>query len=224
MADIEFNSKKFGKHIRLLLEKKENEPITEEDLEKIRILRVDKNIYGDFSMRDLVLFKNLNNLSLSNIEFGDIEAKIIESISSIRILAINNSKVNLTEIRFGNLNLESLFFVGCEGVDVSKIGQSKSINKLSIINCNYANLEGIEQLKNLEELNLPNNEWIQDTDLEGVWKNKNIRRLNLDGNQNISKQEREGIEISQNDEFLPTEKKDWNTSNKKDKRDEGEER
>ena len=212
--EVELKSEGLKKNIRLLLGKDTEDAITENDLESIETLKLDKDILKDLQIGDLVFFKNLKSLSLSGIDIGDKEIDIINQLKNIKTLSITDSRLSLVNSKYTNLNLENLIFVNCKGVDIEHFCGSSNLQTLTIVNCLDAEFTGIEQLTKLRDVNIPNNEHLTDEDIKDLWEVENLEKVNLDGDINISDTEHEGIEVSHESEYRPTEGKDWRTNQK----------
>lgn len=215
MFEVSLKSPKLKQYIQRILNKKTDEPITDDDLKSISSLKLNKEQLDDINIQDLIFFENLQSLSLSDINIGQKEVSILNKLQKIQTLSISNAKINLEQVQYLNTSLENIIFVNCEGVNVQNFNSNKTLSSLTIVNCKNIQLDDIYSLENLKEINLPNNQDLEDKDITDIWKIKSLERVNLDGDKNISDTKHPGINISHKDRYNPTESKDWNLHTEK---------
>jgi len=210
MFDIELKSNKLKNYITTILGKEQGQELTDEDLASISSLKLNKDVIQDLSLRDLTFFENLTSLSISGVNIGNSEINMISNLKKLQTLSISNAKIDLSENKYLNMNLENLIFVNCEGLDIEKFNENKGIVNLTIVNCKDANLNGVSNLTNLKEVNLAGNEEYTNKDIEDIWNIEKLEKVNLDGDKNIDIDKKDGVEVSHESEYTPTESRDWN--------------
>ena len=152
--------------------------ISESDLETISDLELNSlNIIGEdtpFYFSDLLIFKNLNKLTLNNMYIDNQAITVLTANDKFKSLTFNKCKINnlnfllkfpllesldfsFTPIRdfniFKNVPLKSFSLAGYTLHDLTFL-PSKSLKKLSLINVQIENNDLPSDLLNLEELNL----------------------------------------------------------------------
>ena len=212
MANVELKSQKLKEYVQRTLRIDSSKPITENDLNKITTLKLDKKIFQDLSIGDLVFFNKLSTLSLNNINVGNNEISILKRLTNIKTLSISNSTLSITDTQLNNFNLQHLIFENCSGLDLSKFNDNANVKNLTVINCKDAKLGTISNFEKIEKVNLANNEWLQDSDIENLWDSQTIKKVILDGNPNIKFDYHDGISISHESEYRPGESIDWSTN------------
>jgi len=216
--NVELKSKKLEAYIRLTLNKSADDPITVNDLNQIKNLKLNKSIFDDAIIGDLSFFTHLDSLSLSGIDLSQTGLEIINSLSKLRTLSITDSHINFNNVEHINSNVQNLILVNCNVVNFEHFRQNTSVKNLSMIGCKNTDFTILDRFKKLEELNLPDNTNLTESDLKNVWDLENLQRVNLDGNTQLDEQVHENIEISQKETYLPGERSDWNSEKEKNKK------
>lgn len=189
MAEVDLQSDELKKIVNKELNRKPDTKITDEDVKKIRILKLNQNVIDELLKNKsggLHFFENVEVLSISDAD-------------------VNNTKV----LEFLTRGIKELILVNCAGVDIKKFSEFSNITKLTAINCKDANFKEINSFKDLSVVNLANNDWMHKADIEDLWKIDNLQEVNLDGTPQLEVEEREGIVVSHEAEYRPGESQGW---------------
>ena len=100
MLEVELKSKDFENNVRLILNKKNNEKIYDEDLKSITSLKLNRNLYNDLILGDLSFFPNLESLSIDGVNLEDEDLQIINTLTKLKTLSISNSKLNFEQVKY----------------------------------------------------------------------------------------------------------------------------
>ncbi|EJS64634.1 hypothetical protein ICU_04238, partial [Bacillus cereus BAG2X1-1] len=171
--------KKLQQHInKYNLDRKNiNEPITKEDLLKIKTLTIYSG-EGINEIAGLEYMKNLEKLTLRETNVTDISA-----ISELRYLKFLDLSSNLIESiqPVSNLeNLDMLFLRDNKIADLTPLSQMKKIKTLDLIGNNIKDLTPLFTVASVKELYLANN---QISNLSGIEKLNNVKLLWIGNNQ-----------------------------------------
>lgn len=201
---VEFSDDAFRKNINQALQKDEFAEITENDLEKIKELRIigkycsinSQNyedaytnvfngdpMYGNINKGKIISLsdiKNFINLEVLEVSYNDIEDGYIEFANpeKIKIIKLTRSLVNIKNLDFIKElnNVETLILDQNHIEDINALGGKNSIKYLDLEGNYISDITALSSLDNIEYLNLTSN-LIQDiTVLKGL---RNIKTLEL---------------------------------------------
>lgn len=180
MIEIELKSDELKEFICLKLGKKSNNAIYDEDLLKITEISLNGlDLIGnptDISIYDLIFFKNLTTLYISNKQISDRELDIINKLSNLRFLQLNNCV--FSDNKKMEVALSGLVINNCQKVKINIYSDIKTLETLHIINCDNVDISGISSLSNLVKL------FLQNLILEEINEVQDLKRLeylNLNG-------------------------------------------
>ena len=166
------------KYIHNILLKRNNEELTNEDLDKVKkIVLSGQNFDGEKIICDFNDFIYLKNLESCTLEFFDITDEIIsilESLKNLNTLTLNHCKFVVNEIKNASIstliishvdtsnvpkliecgNLETIQFISTGIVDITNFTELKSLKNVYIYNSETKNFSTIKELPNLERLGL----------------------------------------------------------------------
>lgn len=184
MVEIELKSNELKEDVYLNLNKNRNTPIYDEDLDKIKHLKLNALDFldepTDVTLFDLVFFKNLKSCCIINKEISSKELEVLNSMQCIDTLQLTNCL--LPKDGKLKLNLEYLILDKCANVNISSYNNMSSLKRLRIVNCPIVNINGISRLENLTDLYLQN---LNIDNIDEVGNLKKLEYLNLNGT-NIS--------------------------------------
>ena len=180
MLEIELKSDELKEFIYLELGKKSNDPIYDEDLSKITEITLNGlDLIGDptdISIYDLIFFKNLTTLYISDKDISDKELDIINKLSNLRFLQLDNCV--FSDNKKMNLELSGLVINNCPKVKINIYSDIKTLETLHIVNCDNVDISGIATLSNLEKLFLQN---LTLEEINEVQELKKLEYLSLNG-------------------------------------------
>lgn len=158
MLEIELKSKDLKEYICLDLKKDKNEPIYDEDLNKITELDLDRydlvDDLTDVTLEDIVFFNNLKKCYLTNFVFDDKNIKLLNKQKNLDFLQINDCVFkNNEELTLG---VKHLVIVDSKNIDLQKYNNQEDLEKLHIVNCANTNIKGISKFQNLSKVYLQN--------------------------------------------------------------------
>lgn len=158
MLEIELKSKDLKEYICLDLKKDKNEPIYDEDLNKITELDLDRydlvDDLTDVTLEDIVFFNNLKKCYLTNFVFDDKNIKLLNKQKNLDFLQINDCVFkNNEELTLG---VKHLVIVDSKNIDLQKYNNREDLEKLHIVNCANTNIKGISKFQNLSKVYLQN--------------------------------------------------------------------
>lgn len=196
---LKLEDKKLEGYIKRLLNKKEDYQLKYDDLKNINTLKLSKNIFNNekelkTALEIFAKHGNIDTLTLSGINIGPEEISMLNRLTSLRTLVINNAKINIGNERLDVL-LEKLTIVGCTGKDAGKLLSNESS-------------------ENLEYVNISDNKDLSKEDLERLIENaENLTTLTLDGNEKLGKiqKPKRVKEFSQEAEYRPIDRS-WSGS------------
>ena len=158
MLEIELKSKDLKDYICLDLNKDKNEPIYDEDLNKITELDLDRydlvDDLTDITLEDIVFFNNLKKCYLTNFVFDDKNVKLLNKQKNLDFLQINDCVFKNNEEL--SLGVKHLVIVDSKNIDLQKYNDQKELEKLQIVNCANTNIKGISKFSNLSKVYLQN--------------------------------------------------------------------
>lgn len=158
MLEIELKSKDLKEYICLDLNKDKNEPIYDEDLNKITELDLDRydlvDDLTDITLEDIVFFNNLKKCYLTNFVFDDKNIKLLSKQKNLDFLQLNDCIFKNNEEL--SLGVKHLVIVDSKNIDLQKYNDQQELQKLHIVNCANTNINGISKFKNLSKVYLQN--------------------------------------------------------------------
>ena len=182
MLEIELKSHELKDFLYIKLGKCENEPLYDVDLDEITELDLNcVDLLGeksDATIEDIVFFKNLKSLYLSNFILDDQGIKLLNLKKSLEFIQINGC-VFQNNIPV-SLNTKHIAIVDSDNVDISKFEESGFLEKIHIVDCTNVNYNGIQKFKNLKKIYLQN---MVINNLEEIIKVKSLVYLNLNGSE-----------------------------------------
>lgn len=191
---MDINSRDIKRYVYLKLGKREEDEITEEDLNKITFLNLNytnfKGEINEYDFNDLKYFKNLKELTLNGFEISDEMIENINSISSLEILVINHCSFSTNKELINNIKtlvltytkindlknfqmcgtLESVKLISCEDVDIKRLSPLNKLKEISIHNSNILNVTELKNFDVLEILNIDGSK-VDSDDLESILNN-----------------------------------------------------
>lgn len=180
MLEIELKSRELKEFLYLKLDKRNDEALYDTDLDEITELDLncidlvgEKN---DVTIEDIVFFKNLKSLYISNFSLGDKSIQLINSRNTLEFIQINNCYFK-NEIPL-SLNVKHIAIIDSDNIDFSKINESNNLEKIHIVGCSNVNYEGITKFKNLKKVYLQNMDL---DDVNEITELPNLVYLNLNG-------------------------------------------
>lgn len=180
MFEIELKSNELKTDVYLKLNKDENTPLYDEDLNEIEVVHLNALDFldepTDVEICDLVFFKNLKNCYLSNMYIKDEDLEILNSIKSLESLQLNNC--SFSNNKKMNLNLLSLIVNKCKDIKFKIFDNLVALESVRIVNCDNVELSGISKLSNLKKLYLQNLKLDQIDEIKDL---KKLEYLNLNG-------------------------------------------
>ena len=180
MFEIELKSNELKTDVYLKLNKDENTPLYDEDLNEIEVVHLNALDFldepTDVEICDLVFFKNLKNCYLSNMYIKDEDLEILNSIKSLESLQLNNC--SFSNNKKMNLNLLRLIVNKCKDIKFKIFDNMITLESVRIVNCDNVELSGISKLSNLKKLYLQNLELDQ---IDEVKELKELEYLKLNG-------------------------------------------
>ncbi|MBK5347673.1 leucine-rich repeat domain-containing protein [Bacillus sp. TH44] len=173
--------KKLQQHInKYNLERKNiNEPITKEDLLKIKTLSIYSG-EGINEIAGLEYMTNLEKLTLRESNVTDIS--VISGLRHLKYLDLSSNPIESIQPVSKLENLDMLFLRDNKIADLTPLSQMKKIKILDLIGNNIKDLTPLFTVLSLEEVYLANN---QISNLSGIEKLKNVKLLWI-GNNKIS--------------------------------------
>ncbi|MBT2576554.1 leucine-rich repeat domain-containing protein [Bacillus sp. ISL-8] len=173
--------KKLQQHInKYNLERKNiNEPITKEDLLKIKTLSIYSG-EGINEIAGLEYMTNLEKLTLRESNVTDIS--VISGLRHLKYLDLSSNLIESIQPVSKLENLDMLFLRDNKIADLTPLSQMKKIKILDLIGNNIKDLTPLFTVLSLEEVYLANN---QISNLSGIEKLKNVKLLWI-GNNKIS--------------------------------------
>ena len=180
MLEIELKSKDLKEYIYLQLHKKNNEPIYDEELFQITDIHLNSiDFIGnqtDVTIFDLIFFKHLKNCTLTNMNISDKEIEILNSLTNLEFLQLNNC--SFSNSKKLQLNLSDLVICDCSSVQISIYTQIESLKSLRIVNCENVDFTGISKMENLSKVFLQNLNLDEINEISHI---KALTYLNLNG-------------------------------------------
>lgn len=180
MLEIELKSNELKELMYLELGKNSNEPIFDEELSKITELQLNGlDLIGDptdVSIYDLIFFKNLTTLYISDMQISDKELEIINNLPNLKFLQIDNC--SFSDNKKIELNLIGLVINNCPKVKINIYRDMKTLETLHIVNCDNVDISGISTLDNLKKLFLQNLTLEEINEVQAL---KRLEYLNLNG-------------------------------------------
>ncbi|OOR28268.1 leucine-rich repeat domain-containing protein [Bacillus cereus] len=173
--------KKLQQHInKYNLDRKNiNEPITKEDLLKIKTLTIYSG-EGINEIAGLEYMTNLEKLTLRESNVTDIS--VISELRHLKYLDLSSNPIESIQPVSKLENLDMLFLRDNKIADLTPLSQMKKIKILDLIGNNIKDLTPLFTVLSLEEVYLANN---QISNLSGIEKLKNVKLLWI-GNNKIS--------------------------------------
>ncbi|HDR3887268.1 TPA: leucine-rich repeat domain-containing protein [Bacillus cereus] len=173
--------KKLQQHInKYNLDRKNiNEPITKEDLLKIKTLTIYSG-EGINEIAGLEYMTNLEKLTLRESNVTDIA--VISELRHLKYLDLSSNPIESIQPVSKLENLDMLFLRDNKIADLTPLSQMKKIKILDLIGNNIKDLTPLFTVLSLEEVYLANN---QISNLSGIEKLKNVKLLWI-GNNKIS--------------------------------------
>ncbi|QWI47946.1 leucine-rich repeat domain-containing protein [Bacillus mycoides] len=173
--------KKLQQHInKYNLDRKNiNEPITKEDLLKIKTLTIYSG-EGINEIAGLEYMTNLEKLTLRESNVTDISA--ISELRYLKFLDLSSNPIESIQPVSKLENLDMLFLRDNKIADLTPLSQMKKIKTLDLIGNNIKDLTPLFTVSSLKEVYLANN---QISNLSGIEKLKNVKLLWI-GNNKIS--------------------------------------
>ncbi|PEX93234.1 leucine-rich repeat domain-containing protein [Bacillus cereus] len=173
--------KKLQQHInKYNLERKNiNEPITKEDLLKIKTLTIYSG-EGINKIAGLEYMKNLEKLTLRESNVTDISA--ISELRYLKFLDLSSNQIESIQPVSNLENLDMLFLRDNKIADLTPLSQMKKIKTLDLIGNNIKDLTPLFTVSSVKELYLANN---QISNLSGIEKLNNVKLLWI-GNNKLS--------------------------------------
>ncbi|WP_433775512.1 leucine-rich repeat domain-containing protein, partial [Bacillus wiedmannii] len=173
--------KKLQQHInKYNLERKNiNEPITKEDLLKIKTLTIYSG-EGINKIAGLEYMTNLEKLTLRESNVTDISA--ISELRYLKFLDLSSNQIESIKPVSNLENLDMLFLRDNKIEDLTPLSQMKKIKTLDLIGNNIKDLTPLFTVSSVKELYLANN---QISNLSGIEKLNNVKLLWI-GNNKIS--------------------------------------
>ncbi|MGG1167847.1 leucine-rich repeat domain-containing protein [Bacillus mycoides] len=173
--------KKLQQHInKYNLDRKNiNEPITKEDLLKIKTLTIYSG-EGINEIAGLEYMTNLEKLTLRESNVTDIS--VISELRHLKYLDLSSNPIESIQPVSKLENLDMLFLRDNKIADLTPLSQMKKIKTLDLIGNNIKDLTPLFTVSSLKEVYLANN---QISNLSGIEKLKNVKLLWI-GNNKIS--------------------------------------
>ena len=197
-------NKYLERDIRLKLLNFDNNPLTQEDLDKITELSINNYTFSDIpkkiELSELSTLENIYNLTLQHFYLGESELQILSKLQNMGILQIVSCKID-TKNTYVMPALEDLIISTSEITDKLGIAVPKhtTINGLNTF-FDLLSMEGIEKA---EDLRLTNIKKIYNS--SALLKASNLKTLILDGSKTDEKSVIESMKdrvlISQEDSF-----------------------
>lgn len=160
---------------------KNDEYFSEEDLEKITEISLNYNDTFEIDFKELLIFNNLNSLTLCNYIIDDDNLYKLLMITELKELTLNNCILNESSIVIATLPLSKLCLNNCKNVNNDFIYLMNSLKSLHITNSTI-DINKINKLENLELLDIGNSKIIN---LNDKFKLHNLTQLYID-NSNIN--------------------------------------
>lgn len=177
---IEIKNKFLKERIYNILRKNDEEPLNENELKKIKQIKLDSKTFLDeeiqYSLDDFLYLSEIQKLVLDQFDVDDKLIKIINSFKQLKniefshctfsnINGINNKIEALTIAYCKLINFEiinekdtvtdfAIYGFEEEIIDLNKILQYKNIQNLSIFNVNIKNSNKFKDFTNLKMLNI----------------------------------------------------------------------
>ena len=200
MFEQELKSNELKTYVYLKLNKDENTPLYDEDLNEIEVVHLNALDFldepTDVEICDLVFFKNLKNCYLSNMYIKDEDLEILNRIKSLESLQLNNC--SFSNNKKMNLNLLSLIVNKCKDIKFKIFDNLVTLESVRIVNCDNVELSGISKLSNLKKLYLQNLKLNQIDEIKDL---KELEYLNLNGSKikNLTNLNNNKLEVEHNE-------------------------
>jgi len=169
MFEIKSNSLK--EKIYEILDKPAEEQLEEQDALKIESLNLDyfNDLNNDYDLKELIYFKNIENLSLSDFLLGKEEIEIINNLKNLKQLYLSTCDFEEENIYIELANIETLNIVDCERFNIKNIVnlnpemlviKQSDDNKLTLNINDFKNLDRTRELflnnYNIKNINVLN--------------------------------------------------------------------
>lgn len=197
-------NKYLERDIRLKLLNFDNNPLTQEDLDKITELSINNYTFSDIpkkiELSELSTLENIYNLTLQHFYISESELQILSKLKNMGILQIISCKID-TKNTYVMPSLEDLIISTSEITDKLGIAVPKHIT-INGLNSSF-DLLSMEGLEKVEDLRLTNIKKIRNS--SALLKAPNLKTLMLDGSKADEKSVieclKERVLISQEDSF-----------------------
>ncbi|CAL6064213.1 _partial [Hexamita inflata] len=156
----------FGKYVQ-------NWKVDDLELENLEVLQINGNQLENNKLFNLVKFKKLHTLDVSN---NSVDLTHIHGVKSLTKLSMRSCGLNNIDQVSSLTNLKVFDLSANKGVDLSPLCKVKSLTKLSIQNCDQKNSDQISVLINLEDLDLSANRGLI---INSLYKINNLTRLSM---------------------------------------------
>lgn len=159
MIEIELKSRELKEFLYIKLGKRENEPLYDVDLDEITELDLNCiDLLGeksDATIEDIVFFKNLKSLYLSNFILDDQSIKLLNLKKSLEFIQINDCIFKNDQTLLAS-NVKHMAIIDSDNIHFSKIEKSEYLEKIHIVACSNVDFEGISKFDNLKKVYLQN--------------------------------------------------------------------
>ena len=197
-------NKLLERDIKLKLLKFDNNPLTQEDFDKITELSINNHTLSDIPKKieisELSTLQNIYNLTLQHFHLGENELQILGKLQNMGILQIVSCKID-TKNTYAMPALEDLIISTCEITDKLGIVVPKHIT-INGLNTSF-DLLSMEGLEKAEDVRLTNIKKIHNS--SALLNASNLKTLMLDGSKVDEKSVIESLKdrvlISQEDSF-----------------------
>ena len=143
MLEVELKSNELKEYVYLELNKNKKDPIYDEDLNEITSLYLNKlDLIGeptDITIYDLIFFKNLKECTISNMNISDQELGVLNRLSNLESLQLNDHKYQNMSVIFSNPAINSLLLSNMSGKPalVVTLNKEDSIWKINTVEYGY---------------------------------------------------------------------------------------